>query len=205
MRQVWTFLARTLAWMVILAAVTVIAAAVVIPRLRGATPYTITTGSMAPTYPPGTLVAVRPVGPEDLSVGDVVTVQLESGRDTVVTHRIAAIQHRMDGDLQFVTKGDANDVVDAEVRMPVQIRGEVWYFLPYVGYVSLALTGIQRQWIVTALAVGLFGYAGWMFVGAWRERRHRLAAESATAPSDEPAVSWEVSSPAGAPDRSHPG
>lgn len=171
MRAVATFLGRTLAWMVIFAAAALIIAAVLVPRATGSIPYTITTGSMAPAYPPGTLVVVRPVDPDDLSVGDVVTVQLESGQDTVVTHRIEAIQHRMDGQTQFITQGDANDVPDADPRMPVQIRGEVWYALPYVGYLSTALTGSQRSWIVTALACGLIGYAGWMFIGSWRDRR----------------------------------
>lgn len=180
MRTVASFVGRTVAWIVILAAVAVIVVAVLIPRIAGATPYTILTGSMQPAYPPGTLVVVRPVDDiDDLSVGDVVTVQLESGEETVVTHRIAQIQHRADGQTQFITKGDANDVPDAEPRMPVQVRGQVWYSVPYLGYVSTALSGSQRSWLVTAIAVGLIGYAAWMFTGAWRERRRRSGVEAA--------------------------
>ncbi|MFV0375102.1 signal peptidase I [Microbacterium sp.] len=180
MRTVASFVGRTAAWIVILAAVTVIVVAVLIPRIAGATPYTILTGSMQPAYPPGTLVVVRPVDDtDDLSVGDVVTVQLESGEETVVTHRIVEIQHRADSQTQFITKGDANDVPDAEPRMPVQVRGEVWYSIPYLGYISTALTGSQRSWLVTAIAVGLIGYAAWMFTGAWRERRRRAGAKPA--------------------------
>lgn len=171
MRAVLTFVGRTLAWLVILGAVAVLLVAVVVPRVAGATPYTVLTGSMSPAYPPGTLVVVRPVDPGDLQIGDVVTVQLESGKDTVVTHRISAISYELDGDVVFETKGDANATPDAELRLPVQIRGEVWYAVPYLGYVSTALTGGQRQWIVTAIAVGLIGYAAWMFLSAWRGRR----------------------------------
>lgn len=122
MRATARFARRTLEWLVILASATAILLAVVIPRLFGATPYTILTGSMTPAIKPGSLVVVRPVDPSSLSVGDVVTVQLESGEASMVTHRIAAIQYRADGQLQFITKGDANNVVDAEPRMPVQIR-----------------------------------------------------------------------------------
>lgn len=171
MRTVGRFLARTVAWMVILAAGAVILAAVIVPRLTGATPYTIITSSMEPTYPPGTLVVVRPVDPSELSVGDVVTVQLESGEETVVTHRIVAIQHRADGNIQFITKGDANDTPDADPRMPIQIRGEVWYYIPFIGYVSTAVSGSQRGVIVTLIAIALIGYAVWMFVSGYRERR----------------------------------
>ena len=66
MRAVLTFVGRTLAWLVILGAVAVLLVAVVVPRVAGATPYTVLTGSMAPAYPPGTLVVVRPVDPGDL-------------------------------------------------------------------------------------------------------------------------------------------
>ena len=52
---------------------------------------------------------------------------------------------------------------------PPTIRGTA--HTVYVGYISTALTGSQRNWIVTALAFGLVGYAGWMFIGSWRDRR----------------------------------
>lgn len=185
MRTALRFITRTLAWTVILAAGAVILASVLVPRLTGSTPYTILTGSMEPTYPPGTLVVVRPVNTGDLSVGDVVTVQLESGKETVVTHRIVAIQYRADGAQQFITQGDANEVPDDEVRLPVQIRGEVWYSIPYLGYVSTALSGSQRNWVVTVIAIGLIGYAGWMFVGALRERRSRRDGTEQAADGDK--------------------
>ena len=68
-----------------------LAAAVVVPRLAGATPFTVLTSSMRPHYPPGTLVVVRPVDTDLLRVGDVVTYQLHSGERDVVTHRIVAV------------------------------------------------------------------------------------------------------------------
>lgn len=199
MRASVRFLARTLAWLVIVASLAAICVAVLVPRLFGATPYTILTGSMEPGLRPGDLVVIRPVAPEDLSVGDVVTVQLESGVDTVVTHRVYAIQHRADGDLQFITKGDANDTVDRDPRLAVQIRGELWYHVPYLGFVSTALSGSQRSWLAGAVAVGLLGYAGWMFVAAARDRRSArqaatprrgaepdlTSAEAAADPADE--------------------
>lgn len=179
MRAVLTFSGRTVAWVVILGASAVVLAAVLIPRVAGATPYTILTSSMSPAYPPGTLVVVRPAAVDELEVGDVVTVQLESGEETVVTHRISAISYALDGDVEFETKGDANTAPDRELRMPVQIRGMLWYSLPYLGFLANALTGSDRQWIVTVIAIGLLGYAAGMFVSAWRSRRARLRLESA--------------------------
>lgn len=163
MRATARFARRTFEWLAILASGAAIMLAVVVPRLFGATPYTILTGSMTPAIKPGALVVVRPVDPSTVSVGDVVTVQLESGQNSMVTHRVAAIQYRADGQLQFITKGDANNVVDAEPRLPVQIRGDFWYQVPYLGYVSNAMTGTQRSWLGIIAIVALVGYAVWMY------------------------------------------
>jgi len=152
-----------------------IAAAVLVPRLAGATPYAVLTSSMEPGYPAGTLAVVRPADAENLGVGDVVTYQLKSGQPMTATHRIVAVQHRIDGDLRFVTRGDANSSDDPEPVRPVQIRGEVWYALPYLGHLHRWLPGGQRELAVQAAAAGLLIYAATMFARAWRERRSKEA------------------------------
>jgi signal peptidase len=150
-----------------------IAAAVVVPRLAGATPFTVLTASMRPHYPPGTLVVVRPVDADLLRVGDVVTYQLRSGEADVVTHRIVAagqsLQHP--GERVFTTKGDANRIADAKPVRPEQIRGRLWYSVPYLGRVSNLLTAGAREIVAVTAAIGLFGYAGFMFGSAVRDRR----------------------------------
>lgn len=162
----WT--AQVIAWAVIVGCVLVIVVAVVVPRLAGATPYTVLTGSMQPDLPPGTLVVVKLVDPEDLRTGDVVTIQLQSGKSGFVTHRVVAVGTSLDGDLSFTTQGDANEVPDGDVRNPEQIRGKLWYSVPYLGHVNTALTGSQRQTAVYVVAAALLGYATWMFLGAVR-------------------------------------
>lgn len=157
-------------WIALLGLVAVLLAAVAVPRLAGATPYTVLTGSMTPTYPPGTLVVARSTPPEDIAVGDVITFQLESGRQAVVTHRVVAAGLSLgSGERVFTTRGDANGADDAEPVRAVQVRGKVWYAVPYVGRVNQVLTGSQRQVAVNVAAAGLIGYALWMFVGGRRE------------------------------------
>src|SRR3546814_9182548 len=68
----------------------VIVATIVVPFFAGAQRFTILTGSMRPTYNPGSLVVVKPVDPSELGIGTPITYQLESGQPTVVTHRIIA-------------------------------------------------------------------------------------------------------------------
>jgi signal peptidase len=183
----FSWIRQVVAWLVIIGVVVVLAAAVVVPRLAGATPYTVLTGSMRPGHPPGTLVVVKPVDAEALAVGDIVTYQLESGEAAVVTHRIVAIGSQLDGDLVLTTQGDANDVPDKEPVKPVQVRGRLWYSVPYLGYVNSALSGKQRQIAVLVVSTGLVGYAAFMFVGAIRDRRRaRLAPASADGAADTP-------------------
>lgn len=164
---------QVVAWLVILCVVVVLAAAVLVPRFAGATPYTVLTGSMRPHYPPGTLVVVRPVDQEQIGIGDVVTYQLESGEPEVVTHRVVAISTNLRGETSFTTQGDANDVADENPVRPVQIKGRVWYAIPYLGYVNNVLTGSQRQVAVYLVAGGLALYAAGMFIGSLRDRLRR--------------------------------
>ena len=164
---------QVLAWLVILGIAVILTVAVLGPRLSGATPYTVLTGSMRPAFPPGTLVVVKPVDPDRIRVGDVVTYQLESGRPAVATHRVIDITHNLAGETRFTTQGDANESADAEQVRPAQVRGKLWYSVPYLGYVNDAITASQRQWAVLIVAIGLIGYAAAMFVAAFGERRAR--------------------------------
>lgn len=148
---------------------------VVVPKLSGSTPLTVLTGSMEPTLPPGTLLVVRPVDTADVRVGDVVTYQIESGRPEVISHRVVEVASSSDGSTTFVTKGDANGSADEAPVRPEQVRGELWYSVPWVGYVNQAVNGQARGWIVPLLAVALLGYSSYMVVGGLLQaRRDRL-------------------------------
>ncbi|KQZ70125.1 signal peptidase I [Nocardioides sp. Root151] len=166
---------RVVSWLVILSVVVILVVAVLIPRLGGATPYTILTGSMKPDMPPGTLVVVRPVDEDDVRVGSVITYQRESGKATVVTHRVVAKGFNSLGEIQFQTQGDANDTADEEWVRPVQVKGEKWYSVRYLGYVNNMLNGKERQMAVYAVAALLLGYAAFMLTGAVRDRRKERA------------------------------
>ncbi len=179
------FAFQVTAWLVILVLLSAIAAAVLVPRLIGGTAFTVLTGSMAPTYPPGTLVVDRPVDPEDIRIGSVVTFQVESGRPDVVTHRVIAVRAGANGEPEFITKGDANAVPDADWRPSAAVRGEVWYAVPHLGRVDGVLSGHTRQLGVYAVAGLLVVYAG---ATSW-ERLATVAAPPARTsppPSDPP-------------------
>ena len=164
-------LVRALSWMFVAAVGLALVVAVAVPRLAGAQPFTILSSSMEPRLPPGTLIVVRPVDPAKLGVGSVVTYQLHSGRPQVVTHRVHAQGVAMDGEPVFWTKGDANDAVDAAPVRAVQVRGELWYAVPYLGFAGRVLQPDVRRLLTLLAVLGLLGYAVAQFVGAARERR----------------------------------
>ena len=160
-------------WMLLAVAFAAVLAAVVVPRAAGATPYAVLTGSMRPAMPPGTLVVVRPVDPDDIDVGSVITFQPRPDDPTVVTHRVVGIGFDATGQTAFRTQGDANDAPDGAMVRPVQVVGARWYSVPYLGYLTDLLTGRQRE-LAIQLAVGaLLFYALVMFAGATRDRLRR--------------------------------
>ncbi len=171
LRSVRTVAGRAIALSAAGLVVAVLSISVVVPRLGGATMYTILTGSMKPGMPPGTIVAVRPTPSDRIKAGDVITFQLKSGDPTVVTHRVVSVGVALDGRRQFTTKGDANNAPDVHRVIPEQIRGVRWYSVPYVAYPSLLVGGNIRQVVVMGSVALLLGYAAMSFLGAARDRR----------------------------------
>ena len=173
LRVVRTVAGRASALLVAGLVVVVLALAVVLPRIMGATSYTILTGSMRPTMPPGTLVVVKPVKPEQIGIGDVLTYQIRSGDPTVATHRVVGVGMTMGGESRFTLQGDANNAPDSAAVRPEQIKGKRVYAVPYLAYPSLLVDGDIRQLVVMGTVVLLFGYAAVSFLGASRDRWRR--------------------------------
>ena len=170
-RPLRRFLARMTAWTVIAGVALVVGSTVVVPRIGGGTSYTVLTGSMQPSLPPGTVVVVRPRPDASIGVGSVITYQLESGKPTVVTHRVVSQGVDGAGKPVWWTQGDANDAVDPAPVRPVQVKGEVWYSVPYLGYAGSIVSPGTRAGLVVVGGIGLLVYSGAMFVGAFRDRR----------------------------------
>lgn len=173
-----SWLGQVVSWLCLLAVLGLVAVMVVIPQLFGSGSYTVLTGSMRPSMPPGSLVVTKEIEPEELRIGEAITYQIRSGEPAVVTHRIIARTSSSDG-VTFTTQGDASPSPDEEEVRPEQIRGVVWYTIPLVGYVNGWLTGEQRIWAVGSAVVLLLGYTVFMFGSALVEGvRSRRSAES---------------------------
>ncbi len=177
----WSYLLAGISGGLLLLVVGVAVVVIVIPMVTGSVALTVLTQSMEPTYPPGTLVIVQPVATNDIRIGDPITYQLRPGEPELVTHRVVAISRSTGGELAFTTKGDNNDVADAPV-IADQVKGRVWYSVPWIGWLNNAVGGGGKTWLVIGAAVLLFGYAGWQFISSLFDRRSKRA-ETESAPS----------------------
>jgi signal peptidase I len=174
-------LGQTIAWIVAVALFGLILVLVVVPRLTGATPYTILTGSMVPTMPPGTIVVTRPEPFSSIRVGDVLTYQIASGQPAVVTHRVIGINVEANGSQTLTMKGDANPSPDLKRVIPTQVRGVVWYSLPLVGYFGAVGSADTRSVVARIIGAGLILYAIYVLIAARiKGRRSRPSDRSAS-------------------------
>lgn len=96
--------------------------------------FTVVSGSMEPTYSVGDMIYVKPVEPEEIKAGDVITFVMNENL-VVGTHRVTEVEQREEH-LYFHTKGDANDMVDAAAVMDQNVLGEPVFAIPFLGYIS---------------------------------------------------------------------
>ena len=91
-----------------------------VPNILGFSMFRVMSGSMEPTLPVDTLIAVRLSQGEDVQKNDVITFYSKdpSLNGSINTHRVIDITEE-NGVRCFITKGDANQIVD---RYPVEPR-----------------------------------------------------------------------------------
>ncbi|MGI6703795.1 MAG: signal peptidase I [Clostridia bacterium] len=88
------------------------------PMIAGHHMYIVLSGSMSPAFDTGSVIFVEPMEPEDIREGDIITYRGLGDSSLLTTHRVMGIEGSGQA-LEFITKGDANDVND-----PYPIPGE---------------------------------------------------------------------------------
>ena len=103
-------------------------------KLFGFELYTVISGSMEPTHKVGSIVYVKKVTQEELKKDDVITYYLDD--ETLSTHRIVElIKNKDTKEIEYRTKGDANDSPDAQLVVYKDIKGKVIFSVPKLGYI----------------------------------------------------------------------
>lgn len=108
------------------AVVFLLAASVTAPALFGIVPFVVLSGSMEPAVRTGAIAYIN-TNDKGCEEGDIITFRLGDGN--LVTHRII----RNEGG-SLVTKGDANESVDAAAVKAEQVVGTYMFQVPQAGY-----------------------------------------------------------------------
>lgn len=91
----------------------------------------VESGSMEPSIKMGSVVVVKPE--QDYKKGDVITFYSPPGAKVPTTHRVYGTE-MVSGQIEYITKGDANDTPDRESVKKKYILGKVLIAIPYLGY-----------------------------------------------------------------------
>lgn len=103
------------------------------PRLSGWQIDTVLSGSMSPVLKVGDAVVTKPVDPNAITVGDIITYRSPvDGK--LVTHRVVEVEKHSAP--IFRTKGDANSSADSYLVPAQNIVGKVSFHIPLLGYVA---------------------------------------------------------------------
>ena len=147
----------------ILAAVILTSVPLAVPRLLGYEIYNVTSGSMEPALPVGSVIYVQRVAPETVKEGEIIAYYVDG---TVITHRV--VENRfVEG--EFVTKGDANDMEDFSNTHYSDLVGIVKYHIPMLGdYLMVYSNQLTKVYLLTLAFCGvLFN----MLAGRMRRRQ----------------------------------
>ena len=91
----------------------------------------VLSGSMDPAIHTGSIVVVKPVS--TYKIGDIITFGPNTKTQVPTTHRIYDMKV-IEGKLQYITKGDANNAPDQKVVLKEEILGKVLLDIPYLGF-----------------------------------------------------------------------
>lgn len=94
----------------------------------------VQSGSMQPKIKLGSMVAVK--SKSNYSIGDIITFKTNNNKNTLVTHRVVGIEKLENNQIQFITKGDANEKQDTDKVAINNVVGKVVSSFAYLGYLT---------------------------------------------------------------------
>ena len=166
--RVGLHLLRVLASLLALAAVAVLVAVAVGPRLGLYRMETVLSGSMQPTFQPGDVIIVTPEPVTAVRPGQVISYQIPIGDHHVESHRVVRVVGRGPHPV-IVTKGDNNAEADPwRARLTSSTAWRERLVIPAVGRVIIWMRQPLLQRICVLVIPILL--AVWWLIGIWRPR-----------------------------------
>lgn len=130
------------------AMIALVVAIALVAFVAGYRPVVITTGSMGPAAPEGSLIVAHQRAAQDAGVGDIIVME-RTGAVTV-THRIVEVIELPDGRSAAVTRGDANPADDP---VPYPLQGQVLVAVQVVPVLG-TVVGLLGHPSVSLLIIG---------------------------------------------------
>ncbi|MEG2353893.1 MAG: signal peptidase I [Clostridium sp.] len=133
---------------IVLVIMIIVAGVLLIPKLIGYETYTVLSGSMEPEFHVGSIVFVKSLTPDEISINEAISFKLSGQQGKIATHRVVEINTE---DKYFITKGDANNFTDTN---PVEFKdliGRAEYSIPVLGYISVYMQ--TKQGMIIAVGV----------------------------------------------------
>lgn len=144
MKRTWNII--SIVFVSLLAILAVLLAGV---RFVGLQPFTVTSGSMTPTYSVGSIIYVKHVNAEEVKVGNAITFTLNED-NLVATHRVIKIDNV---NQHFYTKGDANEFADGAPVHFSNLIGKPIFCIPIIGYISTYVSRPPGLYIAIGAAI----------------------------------------------------
>lgn len=115
-----------------------------VPGIGGIVPMIVLTDSMYPNIQSGDLILCHTEDAENVQVGDAIAFFDPAGNGTsVVTHRVTEITTDDNGELAWVTKGDANNTEDQAIVPAKNLVGVYLRRFPNLGNVAMFMQTTQ--------------------------------------------------------------
>ena len=123
------------------------------PSVFGIKIFCIISGSMEPNISINDLLIIKEVSQNEINSKDIISFTVNG---ETITHRIENISTDESGDLVYTTKGDANNIEDADTIKFEDIEGKYIGKIPKIGKIILALKSKTTLGIVLLVLILLY-------------------------------------------------
>ena len=128
-----------------------------VPSFNGITPMIVLTDSMEPEFSSGDLILCKSSKAEAIQVGDIICFTDPAGNGTsTVTHRVQEITTDENGNLAWITKGDANNTIDSKLVPASNLIGKYTRSIQGLGNVAMYMQTTQGLIICVVCPILLF-------------------------------------------------
>jgi len=122
---------KLLEWLLFITLIIILflVASPLLPTKNYISTHVVSTGSMEPAIKTGSIV-FSTLQNQEINKGDIIVFTSPDNQEITVIHRVMDIEEN-----EYTTKGDNNENKDSWVVFKNDIKGEVIFSLPYIGYV----------------------------------------------------------------------